>query len=170
MKSQWVRRRWLDFRNGHGLYLVFLMGFGKFGIFEVFHFALPGLVSDWLYPLIKNNQGNWLIIKLAIIGAILGFTRFVANIFILILVGAPKLALIVMTPMLQRAYSGSPVRQTDYFTKLSRSIVLCVCFMGKMIQMCRGNIASSLPKSCVHQMCRHCSLKMAIIGFQEIKT
>ena len=78
----------------------FLMGFGKFGIFEVFHFALPGLVSDWLYPLIKNNQGNWLIVKLAIIGAILGFTRFVANILILLLVGTPQIALIVMTPML----------------------------------------------------------------------
>jgi len=76
------------------------MGFGKFGIFEVFHFALPGLVSDWLYPLIKNNQGNWLIVKLAIIGAILGFTRFVANILILLLVGTPQIALIVMTPML----------------------------------------------------------------------
>lgn len=78
----------------------FLMGFGKFGIFEVLHFALPGLISDWLKPMLKNQKNNWLILKLAIIGAILGFTRFVANILILLLVGAPKLALIVMTPML----------------------------------------------------------------------
>ena len=78
----------------------FLMGFGKFGIFEVLHFALPGLMADWLNPILKTQQGKWLIFKLAIIGAILGFTRFVANIFILLLVGAPKLALIVMTPML----------------------------------------------------------------------
>jgi len=30
-----VRRRWLDFRNGHGLYLVFLMGFANFIL--IFH-------------------------------------------------------------------------------------------------------------------------------------
>ena len=35
MESQWMRRRWLDFRNGHGLYLVFLMGFGNFIL--IFH-------------------------------------------------------------------------------------------------------------------------------------
>ncbi len=30
-----MRRRWLDFRNGHGLYLVFLMGFANFIL--IFH-------------------------------------------------------------------------------------------------------------------------------------
>ena len=30
-----IRRRWLDFRNGHTLYLVFLMGFANFIL--IFH-------------------------------------------------------------------------------------------------------------------------------------
>jgi hypothetical protein len=28
--SNWLKRRWLDFRNGHGIYLVFLMTFANF--------------------------------------------------------------------------------------------------------------------------------------------
>jgi hypothetical protein len=28
--SNWVRRRWLDFRNGHSIYLVFAMTFANF--------------------------------------------------------------------------------------------------------------------------------------------
>jgi hypothetical protein len=28
--STWIRRRWLDFRNGHAIYLVFLMTFANF--------------------------------------------------------------------------------------------------------------------------------------------
>ena len=35
MATPFVRRRWLDFRNGHGLYLVFLMGFANFIL--IFH-------------------------------------------------------------------------------------------------------------------------------------
>jgi len=35
MGTPWIRRRWLDFRNGHGLYLFFLMGFANFIL--IFH-------------------------------------------------------------------------------------------------------------------------------------
>jgi len=35
MTAPFVRRRWLDFRNGHTLYLVFLMGFANFIL--IFH-------------------------------------------------------------------------------------------------------------------------------------
>ncbi|HUT06092.1 MAG TPA: hypothetical protein VMW74_05320 [Nitrosopumilaceae archaeon] len=35
MNSSWVRRRWLDFRLGHGTYLIFLMAFGNFVL--IFH-------------------------------------------------------------------------------------------------------------------------------------
>ncbi len=30
MKKQWVRRRWTDFRQGHGIYLIFLLSFSNF--------------------------------------------------------------------------------------------------------------------------------------------
>ena len=35
MATPFLRRRWLDFRNGHTLYLVFLMGFANFIL--IFH-------------------------------------------------------------------------------------------------------------------------------------
>ena len=30
LASNWTRRRWLDFRNGHSIYLIFLMTFANF--------------------------------------------------------------------------------------------------------------------------------------------
>ncbi len=32
--KKWVKRRWLDFRNGHGIYLVFFMTVGQFLIIQ----------------------------------------------------------------------------------------------------------------------------------------
>lgn len=32
--GNWARRRWLDFRQGHGIYLVFLMTFANFIIIQ----------------------------------------------------------------------------------------------------------------------------------------
>jgi len=30
MKSNWIRRRWFDFRQGHSIYLIFAMSFANF--------------------------------------------------------------------------------------------------------------------------------------------
>jgi hypothetical protein len=35
MKQSWLRRRWLDFRFGHGLYLIFALTFSNFIL--IFH-------------------------------------------------------------------------------------------------------------------------------------
>lgn len=35
MKQTWIRRRWYDFRNGHSLYLIFLLTFSNFVL--IFH-------------------------------------------------------------------------------------------------------------------------------------
>lgn len=35
MKTYWIRRRWLDFRQGHGLYLIFALSFANFIL--IFH-------------------------------------------------------------------------------------------------------------------------------------
>ncbi|MGA9152414.1 MAG: hypothetical protein WBZ36_17705, partial [Candidatus Nitrosopolaris sp.] len=32
--KKWVKRRWLDFRNGHGIYLVFFMTVAQFLIIQ----------------------------------------------------------------------------------------------------------------------------------------
>jgi len=39
LSSQYIRRRWLDFRNGHGIYLIFLMAFANF-ILIGYNFAI----------------------------------------------------------------------------------------------------------------------------------
>jgi len=78
----------------------FLMGYGKFGIFEILHFALPGLMADILVPLLVGGSGFLLLTRLAVLGALIGLTRFAANFMILILVGSPALAWAVFIPML----------------------------------------------------------------------
>ena len=32
--KNWLKRRWLDFRNGHGIYLIFLLTFAQFVIIQ----------------------------------------------------------------------------------------------------------------------------------------
>jgi hypothetical protein len=78
----------------------FLMGYGKFGVFEVLQFALPGLMADIMLPLLMAGSGLWLLIKLAFMGALIGLTRFAANFMILMLAGSPELAWLVFAPML----------------------------------------------------------------------
>jgi len=35
MEKNWIRRRWFDFRNGHSIYLIFLLSFSNFVL--IFH-------------------------------------------------------------------------------------------------------------------------------------
>lgn len=46
VRNAWIRRRWMDFRYGHSVYLVFLMGFSNF-ILLAYNFA----------PTIKTSIG-----------------------------------------------------------------------------------------------------------------
>ncbi|EDY87444.1 hypothetical protein GP5015_925 [gamma proteobacterium HTCC5015] len=78
----------------------FLLGYGKFGVLEIAHFALPGLVSDILAPLVLAKSRKFLIIRFALLGAVIGLTRFAANFLIIILAGAPLLAWAAFLPML----------------------------------------------------------------------
>ena len=45
MNMDWARRRWLDFRMGHGTYLIFMLSFANFIL--IFHRLLIERVS-WL--------------------------------------------------------------------------------------------------------------------------
>ena len=49
MTGSWVRRRWLDFRMGHSIYLIFLMSFANFML--IFHRLLIERV-EWLNNLL----------------------------------------------------------------------------------------------------------------------
>jgi hypothetical protein len=57
MISGYLRRRWLDFRNGHGLYLGFAMGFVNF-ILIAYNFAIKKI------PVLDNLFSNTLTFSL----------------------------------------------------------------------------------------------------------
>jgi len=101
MAAMLTRGRFGGFAAGFSVGIVsFLMGYGKFGIFEVLQFALPGLLADVLLPLLVSGSGFWLLLKLTILGGLIGLTRFAANFMILMLAGSPELAWVVFAPML----------------------------------------------------------------------
>ncbi|MEX2649257.1 MAG: hypothetical protein WD673_09615 [Alphaproteobacteria bacterium] len=78
-----------------------LMGYGKFGVLEIAHFAAPGLLADLLLPLARLDAARWLrLVQFAVIGAVLGLGRFAANLLVIVIAGAPSVAFLLFLPML----------------------------------------------------------------------
>jgi hypothetical protein len=55
--SNWFRRRWLDFRNGHSIYLVFIMTFANFVTIQYSLLidkipAINSIFSIWTFAII----------------------------------------------------------------------------------------------------------------------
>jgi hypothetical protein len=54
----WARKRWLDFRNGHSIYLVFLMTFANFVTiqYQLLLHSMPAIhalhINIWIFALI----------------------------------------------------------------------------------------------------------------------
>lgn len=54
----WMRRRWLDFRNGHSIYLIFLMTFANFVTiqYQLLLLRVPAIhalhINIWMFALI----------------------------------------------------------------------------------------------------------------------
>lgn len=78
----------------------FMLGYGKYGILEILQFLVPGVMADLLLPLILGKKRALLFFQYCLLGGILGFGRFSANIAVLFLAGAPPVAFALMTPML----------------------------------------------------------------------
>ena len=77
-----------------------LSGYGQYGVLEIAHFAVPGLMADVLLPLVRRHSGKlWRIIQFALVGAAMGAGRFAANFLMILLAGAPKLAFVLYLPM-----------------------------------------------------------------------
>jgi cobalt transport protein len=129
-----TRSRWGGLQAGLAVGVAsFMLGYGKFGFLEVAHFALPGWVADLLAPLLVRRLGPSLWLRFALLGAIIGLTRFAANFLIIILAGAPVLAWVVFMPML--------VSQT-LFGALSAPIGLYV-----VQKIARGDLFTETVKS-----------------------
>ncbi|MFQ5534649.1 MAG: energy-coupling factor transporter transmembrane component T family protein [Sphingomonadales bacterium] len=78
-----------------------MLGFGKYGVLEIAHFAAPGLLADLLLPVVGRRQSRWLtLVGFALVGAIMGAGRFAANFLVIVLAGAPGLAFVLYLPML----------------------------------------------------------------------
>lgn len=78
-----------------------MMGFGKYGVLEIAHFAVPGLLADMLYPALAAMRARLArLAAFAFAGAILGLGRFAANFLVILLAGAPDIAFVLYLPML----------------------------------------------------------------------
>ena len=80
--------------------ISFLLGYGKFGVLECLQFIIPGLMADFLVPLVRGRRFPVLAAQFCLVGAILGAGRFSANIAVLLLAGGPVAAFILYLPAL----------------------------------------------------------------------
>ncbi len=78
----------------------FMLGYGKYGILELAHFIVPGMLADVLSPLARAASRPGRLLQFILIGAILGLGRFAANFLIIILAGAPQIAFVLYLPIL----------------------------------------------------------------------
>ena len=123
MASLATRSRFGGFSAGLAVGIVsFLLGYGKFGAFEILQFALPGLLADLLAPVLVRGSGLVLLVRMAILGALLGLARFAANFMVLMLAGSPELAWLVFAPMLvsQVVFGGLSGLVCVYIVKRQR--------------------------------------------------
>jgi len=99
--AQATGMRFGGFAAGTAVGIVsFLMGYGKFGVLEVAHFALPGLLADLLTPWLRATGRAARLAQYAVAGAVLGLGRFAANFLAILLAGAPDVAFLLFAPLL----------------------------------------------------------------------
>jgi len=99
--AQATGMRWGGFAAGTAVGIVsFLMGYGKFGVLEVAHFALPGLLADLVTPWLRATAPAARLAQYALAGAVLGLGRFAANFLAILLAGAPDVAFLLFAPLL----------------------------------------------------------------------
>src|SRR5262245_46327385 len=78
-----------------------LSGYGQYGVLEIAHFAVPGLMADVLLPFVRSQSPKWWrIVQFALIGAAMGAGRFAANFLMILLAGAREMAFVLYLPML----------------------------------------------------------------------
>ncbi len=99
--SHATHMRFGGFAAGTAVGIVsFLLGYGKFGVLEIAHFALPGLLADLLTPFLRATRPATRLAQYAAAGAVLGLGRFAANFLAILLAGAPNVAYALFAPLL----------------------------------------------------------------------
>lgn len=99
--AQATRMRFGAFAAGTATGIVsFLLGYGKYGVLEIAHFAVPGLLADLISPWIRSGPPAARLAQFAVAGAVLGLGRFTANFLAILLAGAPQAAFLLFAPLL----------------------------------------------------------------------
>ncbi|HUR41162.1 MAG TPA: energy-coupling factor transporter transmembrane component T [Verrucomicrobiae bacterium] len=99
--AQFTGMRFGAFAAGTAVGIVsFLLGYGKYGVLEIAHFAMPGLLADLVTPWLRATGRAARLAQFAAAGVLLGFGRFAANALAIFLAGAPQAALIFFAPLL----------------------------------------------------------------------
>lgn len=88
--------------------LSFLFGQGRFGVFEIFQWLLPGMAADLMAPLLRNVRGGLRWPAFALAGMVLGLCRFSAGLLMILLAGGH--------PALFAIYSPFLISQTGFAT------------------------------------------------------
>jgi hypothetical protein len=101
LAARLTRRRFGGFWTGLTAGVVsVLSGYGQYGILEIAHFAVPGIMADLLLPLVRPGHPTWLrFVEFGLIGGLLGIGRFAANVLVILLAGAPGMAFVLYLPM-----------------------------------------------------------------------
>ena len=107
--------------------LSFLFGQGRFGVFEVLQWLLPGLAADLLAPVLGRLRGALRWPAFALAGLILGALRFSAGLLMIVLAGGHPGLFAIYFPFLlsQAAFATAGAGLTPWllnrWTALERS-------------------------------------------------
>ena len=74
---------------------AFLMGDGKYGVFEIIKHVTPGVLCDLLVPLVARSNSPWV---WSVLGGVIAAGRFATIFLITLLVQAPAIAYAILIP------------------------------------------------------------------------
>jgi hypothetical protein len=78
--------------------VAFLLGDGRYGIFEIAKHITPGLVSDLMCPLYGRPGKTGGAFVCSAVGALMGSMRFSTIFLVVLLTQAPKMAYAMLVP------------------------------------------------------------------------
>jgi len=99
--------------------LSFLFGQGRFGVFEVLQWLLPGVAADLMAPFLRRVRGVFRWPVFAVAGLVLGVLRFSAGLLMILLAGGHPGLFAIYLPFLlsQAAFATVGASLTPWLTK-----------------------------------------------------
>ena len=78
--------------------VAFLLGDGKYGVFEIAKHVAPGLIADLIVPIVTRGERMPGGIGWSLIGAVIAVGRFATILVITAVVAAPRVAYAILVP------------------------------------------------------------------------